>query len=88
MLLKMLGPDDRPNGASQTFSIVSGVVEVSFGRSDEDGQHFADVTDAAGNVRRYMLPGRAFVLSDNGHTLDSFNGPKTKTENQKEGRTP
>lgn len=68
MLLKLMGDKG-------TYTMLSRVQSVAFGRVD--GNAVADVTfepsgDTVPVVVRHVIAKSAFVLSDDGHTVDRF----------------
>lgn len=76
MYLKMMGPDDAlpDRHPSRTYRMVH-VVSVEFGHHkdvEEKPFSFADVVKVDGAAERLVIRGRAFLLNQDGHTIDSF----------------
>jgi hypothetical protein len=76
MFLKLMtAGDSRPDRhPSRTFRLIE-VASVTFGH-DEDAElrpfSYADVTSAAGHTERLVVVGKAYVLNDQGNTIDTF----------------
>lgn len=79
MFLKIMGGENVPDGnVSKTFQLLGDLQSVSFRRFEKaDGIHEAGSAEAIvwrrdQGCEFHPLPGNAYVLNDDGKTIESF----------------
>jgi hypothetical protein len=75
MIVKITGAPDQA-GRTSTEQVIDEVAKVRFG--NEGSVHFVSVQCRSGTWERHDLPGNAFVMNDDGQTIDKFINPSAR----------